>query len=47
MKEGNKNTDQFYKYDMSFFREEKRLVELTGNLKPDNLIREMMTSSID
>ena len=47
VKEANKKTDQFYKYDMLVFREEKRLVELTGNLKPHNLIREIMTSSID
>ena len=42
VKEANKNTDQFYKYDMLIFKEEKRLTELTGNLKPDELINEMI-----
>ena len=45
VKEANKHTDQFYKYDMLIFREEKRLTELTGNLKSEDLIKEMMSLS--
>jgi len=45
VKEANKNTDQFYKYDMLIFKEEKRLTELTENLKSDTLLKEMMRLS--
>ena len=45
VKEINKNTVQFYKYDMLIFREVKSLTELTGNLKPDGLMKEMMRIS--
>ena len=44
VKESNKNTDQFYKYDMLIFKEEKRLTELTGNLKPYMLFKELIMS---
>ncbi len=44
VKEANKNTDQFYKCDMLIFKEEKRLTELTGNLKPYMLFKEMIMS---
>ena len=45
VKESNKNTDQFYKYDMLIFREEKRLTELTGNIRSESLLKEMMSLS--
>ena len=44
VKESHKDTDQFYKYDMLIFKEEKQLVELTGNLNPDILLKEMIMS---
>ncbi|MBT8385331.1 MAG: hypothetical protein KJO83_06450 [Bacteroidia bacterium] len=37
-KEANKGTDQFYKYDVIIFKEEQRLSDLTGNIKPKELL---------
>ncbi len=45
VKEANKGNDQFYKYDILIFKEEKRLIDLTGNLKPDALLNEMLNYS--
>ena len=45
VKETNKGNDQFYKYDVTIFNEEKRLSNLTGNLKPEDLIKEMLQFS--
>jgi hypothetical protein len=42
VKDANKNTDQFYKYDMLILKEQIKLTEITGNVKPVELIKEMM-----
>ena len=41
-KETYKDTNQYYKYDTIIFKYEVQLTDLTGNLKPDLLIEEMM-----
>lgn len=40
-KEANKNTQAYHKYDILIFNEDVRLVELTGNLTPNLLLKEM------
>lgn len=45
VKEANKGTNQFYMYDSIIFKEEKRLTKITGNLKTDALLNEMLTYS--
>ena len=44
-KEAHKGTDVYYKYDVSIFREEKRLTDITGNLDPDDLLKRMLSYS--
>jgi hypothetical protein len=44
-KEAHKGTDAYYKYDVSIFREEKRLTDITGNLDPDDLLKRMLSYS--
>ncbi|WP_372770115.1 hypothetical protein [Lutibacter sp.] len=44
-KETYKDTNQYYKYDMVILKEKDVLANLTGNLAPDLLLREMMGSS--
>ncbi len=41
-KEANKNTGSYYKYDIIILKENDVLADLTGNLSPDMLLREMM-----
>ena len=41
-KEANNGTDQFYKYDVTIFKNEKRLTDLTGNVKPNELLLQML-----
>ena len=41
-KEAHKGTDAYYKYDVSIFREEKRLTDITGNIKPSDLLKNML-----
>lgn len=36
-----KNPEMPYKYDMIIFKYQKKLADLTGNLKPQELVREM------
>ena len=36
-----KDTELFYKYDMLIFKESMKLTDLTGNLAPDRLLKEM------
>ena len=36
-----KGISQVYKYDITIFKENKRLTDLTGNLPPDKLLKEM------
>ncbi|MDP3946537.1 MAG: hypothetical protein Q8Q51_11645 [Lutibacter sp.] len=40
-KEANKDTQAYHKYDILIFKEELKLVELTENLTPDLLLKEM------
>ena len=40
-KETYKDTNQFYRYDTIIFKESRKLSELTGNLDPDKLLKEM------
>jgi hypothetical protein len=40
-KEANKDTQAYHKYDILIFNEDIRLTELTGNLTPDLLLKEM------
>ena len=42
-KEAHKGTNAYYKYDVSIFREEKRLTDITGNLDPDDLLKRMLS----
>ena len=44
-KQSNKGTDAFYKYDVSIFKEEKRLTEITGNLNPNDFINKMLSTT--
>lgn len=37
------NTPEFYKYDVILFKYQRQLTELTGNIKPDELLKEMYT----
>ena len=40
-KETYKGTNQYYRYDLLIFKQDKQLIELTGNLEPDELLKEM------
>ena len=40
-KETYKGTNQYFRYDTIIFKENKRLTDLTGNLPPDKLLKEM------
>lgn len=40
-KEANKDKQEYHKYDILIFKEELKLAELTGNLTPDLLLKEM------
>lgn len=42
IKENFKNTPEFNRFDLILFKKQKSLTELTGNLKPEDLIQEMM-----
>ena len=44
-KEANKDTNKYYKYDFIILKEKDVLSDLTGNLAPDMLLREMMELS--
>jgi hypothetical protein len=44
-KEANKNMDSYYKYDIIILKENDVLSDITGNLAPDMLLREMMEFS--
>jgi len=44
-KEANKDRDSYYKYDIIILKENDLLSELTGNLAPDKLLKEMMKFS--
>ncbi len=46
-KEAHKDTDQYYKYDMIIFKEQMKLTDLTGNVKPDELVRTMFRKEYD
>ena len=41
-KESNKDTQTFYKYDILIFKEDLKLADLTGNLTPELLLKEMV-----
>lgn len=40
-KEANIDTQAYHKYDILIFNEKTKLIELTGNLTPDLLLKEM------
>lgn len=40
-KEANKDKQEYHKYDILIFKEELKLAELTGDLNPDLLLKEM------
>ena len=40
-KQTYKGTELFYKYDIIIFKENMKLTDLTGNLEPDRLLKEM------
>jgi hypothetical protein len=40
-KQTYKKTNQFYRYETIIFKENGKLSELTGNLEPEKLLREM------
>lgn len=40
-KEANKDKQEYHKYDILIFNEELKLAELTGDLSPDLLLKEM------
>ena len=44
-KQTHKDTELFYKYDTFIFKQNKILSELTGNLEPKKLIKEMCSLS--
>ena len=41
IKEKLKSSDAYYKFDMDIFKHQRVLTELTGNLNPNDLIKEM------
>jgi hypothetical protein len=41
-KESNKDTQAYYKFDILIFKEDQKLAELTGNLTPELLLKEMV-----
>ena len=47
IKEKYKNTNSYYKFDMDIFKSQKVLTNLTGNLKPEDLMKEMLRFSRD
>jgi hypothetical protein len=47
IKEKYKNTQYYYKYDLDIFKHQRVLTDLTGNLKPSNLLNEMYQFSSD
>ena len=44
-KEANKDMQAYHKYDILIFNEKLKLAELTGNLTPDLLLKEMVRFS--
>ena len=40
-KEANKDTQAYHKYDILIFNEDVKLAELTGNISPELLLKEM------
>jgi len=47
IKEKYKNTSAYYKFDIDLFKHQRVLTELSGNLNPDDLIKEMYHLSRD
>ena len=47
IKEKYKNTSAYYKFDLDIFKHQRILTDLTGNLKPINLLNEMYEFSSD
>ena len=41
-KEANKDTQAYHKYDILILNENTKLTELTGNISPDLLLKEMV-----
>ncbi len=47
IKEKYKDTPEYYKYDTLIFKQNSLLTELTGNLKPNDLLKEIYRLSRD
>ena len=47
IKEKYKNTNAYYKFDLDIFKQQRVLTDLTGNLKPSNLLNKMYQFSSD
>ena len=41
IKEKYKNTNAYYKFDLDIFKHQRVLTNLTGNVSPDDLLKEM------
>lgn len=44
-KESHKGTDLYFQYDQLIFSIQVQLTDVTGNLKPENLIKELVKLS--
>ena len=47
IKEKYKNTTAYYKFDVDIYKYQRVLTDLTGNLKPEDLLEEMIRFSRD
>ena len=41
IKEKYKNTNAYYKFDLDIFKQQRVLTDLTGNVSPGDLLKEM------
>ena len=47
IKEKYKNTTAYYKFDVDIYKHQRVLTDLTGNLKPEDLLKEMVRITRD
>ena len=47
IKEKYKNTTAYYKFDVDIHKHQSVLTDLTGNLKPEDLLKEMLRITRD
>ncbi|WP_406683324.1 hypothetical protein N1F78_11585 [Seonamhaeicola sp. MEBiC1930] len=45
IRNGYKNTPEYTRFDLIIFKQNKKLTELTGNIKPEDLLKEMLSFS--